>query len=71
VRVVEGDGAGREALQDAGVARAELLLACTSARDWSRLLVQGERVVNDVALFGGGSGRRSRACCSIGGAGCA
>jgi trk system potassium uptake protein TrkA len=37
VRVVEGDGAGREALQDADVARAELLLACTS-RDEANLV---------------------------------
>jgi trk system potassium uptake protein len=37
VQVVEGNGAGREALQDAGIARAELLLACTS-RDEANLV---------------------------------
>ena len=37
VQVVEGNGAGREALQDAGIATAELLLACTS-RDEANLV---------------------------------
>jgi trk system potassium uptake protein TrkA len=36
-RVVEGDGAGREALQEAGVVEADLLLACTS-RDEANLV---------------------------------
>src|SRR6478609_5541066 len=30
VRVVHGDGAGRRALEEAGIRRADLLLACTS-----------------------------------------
>jgi trk system potassium uptake protein TrkA len=37
VRVVEGNGAGREALQEAGIADAELVLACTS-RDEANLV---------------------------------
>lgn len=38
VRVVRGDGAGREALVEAGVDRAELVLACT-ARDEANLVI--------------------------------